>query len=170
MSDVDVMLNLREAFKAKEATFAHKRWATEEEALILYTLVKDNRFQHVVEIGTANGWTAAWFGVAGANVHTFDLVDRQKMYLDDLFPFKTLQDKIHFVCGASPAILTGNIPSPRYPGNTLFFIDGDHTHGPALADFNAVMEFAQSGDVIAQHDAIGEVGSRRVWERTIAIN
>lgn len=166
MSDVDTMRGLREAFKAKEDVFAHKRWATEEEAEILYTLVKQNNIGRVVEVGTANGWTAAWFALAGAQVYTFDMVDRPKMYLDSLFPFPELASRIHFQEIPSPQCLVSVFP---YMGVTLYFVDGDHTFAGAKRDVDAVMAIAKTGDWVAQHDATGEVGSRRVWQQTVAL-
>lgn len=167
MQKIETMRGLREAFKAKENVFAHKRWATEEEGELLYNLTIQNQTARVVEIGTANGWTAAWFSLAGAEVYTFDMIDRPKMYLDSLFPYSEVVEHIHFTCATSPDCLKLLTPSDK---KTLWFIDALHTDEATMTDFRAVMEVAKSGDVIVQHDTIGEVGSARTWRKTVAMN
>lgn len=161
---IEKMKSLREGFKVKQHIFAHKRWATEEECEILYNIVKEGSIKRVVEIGTANGWTAAWFALAGATVYTFDLIDRPKMYLDDLFPFPELAKNIHFQAVPSPECLT---LVPKSEDKTLWFIDADHTYAAVLKDYEAVKDHCKPGDYIAQHDAGAEVGSKRVWGQTI---
>lgn len=170
MTHIERMRLVRDEFRLREATddkFQTKRWATVEEAELLYTLTCDNNIQRVVEIGTANGWTAAWFALAGATVYTFDVSPRPKMYLDSAFPFPDLVEFIKFQLIPSPACIQ---TLPHYSAPTLWFIDADHTYTPAKADFDAVRAVARPRDFIVQHDATGERGSARVWAETVALN
>lgn len=167
MDKIQVMRGLREAYKAKEAIFAHKRWATEDEGEILYNIATENHITRVVEIGTANGWTAAWFALAGADVLTFDIVSRPKMYLDSLFPYPQLVSQIKFTQCASPRCLE---EVPPYTKPTLYFIDADHSYNAAKVDHDAVVAVAKPGDLIAHHDVGAEVGSARLWAELVAAN
>lgn len=169
MTDTEKLRSLREIVKDKELekVFGHKRWATEEEADILYDLTKANGIGRVVEVGTANGWTASWFALAGAEVFTFDLIDRPKIYLADIFPLKELASRIHFQAIPSPEcfnhIQTSDV-------KTLWFIDALHKYEPVKADLEAVLKVCRSGDYIVQHDVTGEAGSAAVWEETQKMN
>lgn len=167
MNKIERMRTVRDEFRLRESrndTFQTQRWATVEEAELLYNLTIENHIRRVVEIGTANGWTAAWFSLAGAEVYTFDASDRPKMYLDGGFPFPEVAKYIHFAKNPSPGALS---TLPPHVSPTLWFIDANHEYAPARADCDAVLKLAKSGDVVVQHDATGEPGSARVWMETV---
>ena len=69
-------------------------------------------------------------------------------------------------------IMAKAVPSPECfeglvvpPGKTLFFVDGDHTEEAVENDIKLVEERMWAGDIMAVHDATGEIGPRRAWKR-----
>ena len=142
------------------------RWATPEEGRVLFDLVTRQKIGLVCEIGTANGWTACWSALAGADVLTFDTVNRPKVYEDKSFPFPALKNKIFFTNVGSPQCASLIKQAPRDDSPFLFFIDGDHSDAGLTVDFEALKPQFRTGDLIVFHDTKkSEIGVYRFWKR-----
>ena len=142
------------------------RWATEEEARLLYAFVKDYSIGTVFEIGTANGWTASWMALAGARVYTYDIVDRAKVYEHIAFPVPALVSSIVFTKLGSPECVEDMKLRPLLSGPVLFFIDGDHSTSGVMRDFEAIKPLFKDNDVIVFHDTKKSCsGVYKMWKR-----
>lgn len=124
-----------------------RSWATLDEANILCEHIINHKITTVIEIGTANGFTAACMASTGIKVLTFDLVDTPKMYQDE----PELCALIDFKAIPSPECFQFfNLPK----GPVLFFVDGPNENGAREADFKRCQEIARPGDIIAMHDIV----------------
>lgn len=160
MSDIAKLRSVRDEFK-KNFDYKVSRWAVEDEGEAMYWLVKDKKIAQVIEIGTANGWTASWFALAGVDVWTFDIADRPKVYLDPKFPLPDLKSRIRFSNIKSPDCVQSFPFRPE--GKVLYFIDALHTQAATMEDFKAVQKVAKVGDYVLLHDTKTEVGTARAW-------
>jgi hypothetical protein len=163
---VELMKTLRPVFEYVGSPYKVARWATEEECELLYTIICKDQVKNVVEIGTANGWTACWMACSGTPVLTFDAHERQKIYLDSRFPMPELKE----------LITAKVIPSPecfqdfeRPEGKVLWFIDGGHETTYVQADFYGIKPYLKDGDIIIFHDSrfhrsVPSVVSREVMQ------
>lgn len=141
------------------------RWAQVEEGQVLFDAVKSSGAKQFIEIGTANGWTACWAAVAGAEVYTFDISDRAKVYTDAFFPLPELQTRIHAYCIGSPECIERIKELPRI-GVTVWFIDGDHSREGVTRDFEAIKPLLKPGDKVIFHDIKkGTIGVYRFWKQ-----
>ena len=142
--------------------YRQQRWSTDQEAEMLHTLTWDHKVKNVVEIGTGYGFLTVCFAHAGANVQTFDCTDRPKVWDHAEWPWPELNAKIIAKAVPSPECFEGLVVPP---GKTLFFVDGDHTEAAVENDIKLVEERMWAGDIMAVHDATGEIGPRRAWKR-----
>lgn len=128
--------------------FKTARWSTFEEVEILLQIAEP--YDHVIECGTANGWSAAWFAQAGKTVTTFDRFRRPYIW-DHFNGLKHLTNKITCVTGQFyEAVLPYRRKEP-----TMYFIDGDHRFTPTRRDFMAVKD---SPGIFVFHDSGKEPG------------
>jgi hypothetical protein len=107
-------------------------------------------YEYVVEAGTANGWSAAWFAQAGKKVITFD-PHRRPLLWEHCNGLKHLTDKITPVTGMFHEEV---VPYLR-DEPTLYFLDGDHRHTGIRRDFKVVKD--QKG-LFVFHDSNCERG------------
>ena len=142
--------------------YRQQRWSTDEEALMLHNLTRTYEVKNVVEIGTGYGFLSVCFAHAGATVQTFDRTDRPKVWTHENWPWPELNAKIIAKAIPSPECFEGLVVPP---GRTLFFVDGDHTEAAVEYDIERVEVRMAPGDIMAVHDATGEVGPRRAWRR-----
>jgi predicted O-methyltransferase YrrM len=158
--------NLSKVFTTLRTQYDDKgRWAQIEEGQVLFDAVKSTGAKVFFEIGTANGWTACWAALAGADVYTFDIVDRAKVYNDPEFPLPELKERIHFTTLGSPECIEIMKTIPRN-GIVVWFIDGDHSREGVTRDFNAVKPLLQPGDKVIFHDTNKNIiGVYRFWKQ-----
>lgn len=159
------MNNLSEVFITLKFRYDNKgRWAQVEEGQVLFDAIQSTSAKLFIEIGTANGWTACWAALAGAEVHTFDIADRAKVYADSKFPLPELVHRIHAYQIGSPECVETMKTIPR-TGTVVWFIDGDHSREGVTRDFEAVKPLLEPGDRVIFHDTKkGELGVYRFWK------
>ncbi len=141
------------------------RWVNEEEGEILGNVVSKSGATVFYESGTANGISACWVAQAcpDIEIHTFDPVDRLKVWDYDNVDFSHLTGNIQwhqekFADGLDKIFKEG--------AKSAFFIDGDHSSGGLTEDWNAIKDKIKEGDVVVFHDLnIGAV--QRFWARNI---
>jgi len=144
--------------------YRQQRWSTDQEASLLHDITLSYQVKNVVEIGTGYGFLTVCFAHAGAAVQTFDLTDRAKVWDHAEWPWAELNAKIIAKAVPSPRCFEGLVVPP---GRTLFFVDGDHTEVAVENDIKLVEERMWAGDIMAVHDATGEIGPRRAWKRFV---
>jgi len=135
------------------------RWMTEEESDLMRLLVKQHDIKYVVEIGTANGYSALHFAIAGATVHTHDIVDRPKLW--DKPELQHLKKNITFYCNAFTSIA---LPTSE---NVLYFIDGDHSIDAIKKDYDNVLKQLKYKDIVVFHDTLSGDRQHKYWKRLI---
>ncbi len=134
---------------------ARKRWVTLEEAHLLADIVEEEAPDHIFESGTANGYSAAWLGLSGVPVTTYDPCPRVKVWGTTAPAHITyVQDKFSSMVEAAKAV----------EGKKLFFIDGNHRSSGVSEDVTAIREVIKPGDVIVFHD-LNSAKVVRFWHR-----
>lgn len=137
-------------------------WISDREADVLFSNAKG--FPLAFESGTAHGFSACVLAAAGAhNVHTFDIVNRIKVW--DHADLSPLPERIY--CHTSPFawgidVLLESFANPRE--SAIFFIDGDHKRASVINEWNTIKPFLQPGDRILFHD-LNMSGPRKFWGR-----
>ncbi len=155
MGNIEDLLDKRAM--VREGTYKLARWASEEEAQILYANVIEYRPDLIVECGTANGWTIAWMAAAALSlgkkieVITVDISNRPKFYIDPA---------VEYVVGDF-SLIASDILEPRQDISKLIFLDGDHSYNGVRRDWDSICSYIKSGDVVLFHDSKGERGVRR---------
>ena len=109
------------------------RWCTVLEAEILRSIA--SHYKYVLEIGTANGYSAIAMAQSGAMVHTFDPVNRPKIW-EDITEGLELLDLTYFDYIPTFESECGYID---VADDLLIFIDGDHSQEAVKND----IQFAQ---------------------------
>lgn len=137
-----------------------KIWAADEEAQILFDYIKNYNIETVIEIGTAQGFTASCMALAGATVWTFDIEDRPKLWDLGAFPAPELRERITFKQIPSPDLFA-TLVLPATP--VLFFIDGDHSRAGCQQDYDEVMKVTRPGDFIFLHGVCSYRTVGRIW-------
>lgn len=118
---------------ADESKYKFARWTPPEVLDVIINTCKDKHINSIVESGTANGWSAAYFSSEGFNVWTYDPVDRPKIYRDPNFKYD-LKGQIYFF----------NMPFEQrtkqlYKGSSVcYYIDGDHGRASVTNDFKSL--------------------------------
>jgi hypothetical protein len=128
--------------------FKRARWSTIKEVEILVELAAP--YEQVLESGTANGWSAAWFATTGKKVTTFDPHKRLLLW-DHFMGIEGLSDKITCVTGKFAGSVLPYLPSEP----AMYFFDGGHRYASVREDFLAVKE--QEG-LFVFHDSKSEFG------------
>jgi len=138
------------------------RWVTNEEGTKLYEIALAGKFAYGIECGTANGVSACFMATAGLIVHTFDIVDRAKIWEKELVHLKP-----NIVSYTEPFEneVQGIVESLNRDGPILFFIDGDHSTSGIYRDWNAVKPLLIRGDNIVFHDIRSAAPVARFWSR-----
>ncbi len=139
--------------EADQTIFKRSRWMTVEEGYALFLLLQLYDIRTYIECGTANGYSALWAaaaleGVEGAEIHTWDIVDRPKVW-HSVEALKPLGAAVQF--HLRPFDDWPRMVTPKGP--TLFFVDGGHKWREVLADWKTIEGRAKPGDVIVFHDA-----------------
>lgn len=137
---------------------------------MLFTVAQTEKVSQVYESGTANGFSTLWLAAAlrqqglgpvsselirrggeeTTRVHTFDPVDRKKLWTAR--PYGTLAPYITY---HQEPFDEGIYKLPlEHRGLTpaLFFIDGDHNYHGMKKDVQAMLNAVSPGDVIVFHD------------------
>ncbi len=140
-----------EMFEPGKKLFKKQRWVTPEEGGLLLSIVEEEAPDHIFEVGTANGYSASWMGLGGCPITTYDIVERAKVWGDDIPP--------HITCVVSKF---RDISPPE--GKLLFFIDGHHTDVAVRGDLEEVLAIIKPGDVIVLHDA-NDRAPKRFYQR-----
>ena len=121
------------------------------EAYALYSLIRENNFQNILDIGTGKGFSSLIFAkalqknnLAPAQIDTIDI---NKNYEIELFKKFELDFLITFHKGKSSQIL------PMLNKNyDMALIDGEHTYQQTKEDFINIYPKVKVGGVIAFHD------------------
>ena len=149
---LDLLFNLPKSPHAI-GTFKVHRWATPAEGMALYTLLQAHEIRSYIECGTANGYTASWAAAAlrdvkGAQLHTWDIEERPKVWqkFPELVPLGATVR-----CHVKP--FHEGVASAFAPGPRLFFIDGHHTRRAVRRDWSSIQSLLEPGDVVVFHDA-----------------
>lgn len=146
------------------------RWITVQEAEVLNDLLWKEQPDIYFESGTANGFSACVAAEAIGwkapipNIHTWDPVDRPKIWEDP----QLVNAKLSIVFHNEP--FDQGVQRVLRDGKTVFFIDGDHRWHVAREDIRGVLAVAQPGDVLLLHDVSedygGLIGRFRAFEET----
>lgn len=160
--DNQLRLELRALRNQPHDEFNTGRWLDLEEADIICACIETLRIRQVVEIGTANGFSASCFALTSCdNVITYDPVNRPKVW--DLPRFKEIGENITFINAEFPTEL-GSFYNRR-----LFFIDGDHSNTGVMKDWLNVLNVMGKEDVVFFHDVLAlnseDKGVNRLWQR-----
>jgi len=114
-------------------------------------LCRTNHIVDCVESGTANGYSACWLasGCEGT-VYTFDPVDRLKVYQDADYPeLHKYSSRIVY----TPSPFVRGVPFlPILHVPVLYFIDGEHSAGQVLSDFESLLPRLSKGDFFVFDD------------------
>lgn len=159
-------MNLRDQlYKLRSITdvkvYGQKRWVTEDEGEILYTIIKSIDAQSFIECGTANGYSALWAALAlpkEGRVYTFDPVPRPKLWEDLKLGFAELRDKIIYFQEEFQT-LKWDPPRPA-----VVFIDGDHHSESVLKDWRIIEPNLWSFDKVVFHD-LKSSKVKRAWDK-----
>lgn len=160
-SAIEALKNLRDNPSEK---WKLARWATNDELMALYFLVQEHWVSTVIESGTANGFTATGMALAMRDikryedfeVHTWDPYDRDKVWNWEPFTELTKDKHIIYHQDSFSADLHNKIEwirRGRCYGDTLFFIDGDHSEEEFKKDWGVVKPLMAEGDIAVFHDA-----------------
>ena len=132
-------------------TERYRGWSDRREYPILFSLPRIYGVSNVVESGTCNGCSAlvmAYNLPQSGKVYTYDIVDKPQVYVGTDLESKIVRtvDPLGFqrILGAIPPL----------EGETMFFIDGDHSKEGVEKDISTVKRLAVRGDVIVFHDTI----------------
>ena len=126
---------------------------TQEEILLLYSVIRTGRVQTVLECGTHFGMSTIWAATAleenGAEgkVYTFDGLDRPFLYKG-----MDIEDRIVFRRGPFEHLVGDAIARYNPPHPWFVFIDGAWRYDPNKAYFDAVEPHLQDGDYVMWHD------------------
>lgn len=126
------------------------RWISAEEGAVIAKICEKNDIDFFVESGTASGYSACWAATVCKEVHTFDPVDRAKVYEEKAFGFQQLGGTIQYY-------EEGFIPKAAevaagLDGNIAFFLDGDRAHVGRQKDWESIQHLVKEGDIVIQHD------------------
>jgi predicted O-methyltransferase YrrM len=143
------------------------RAVTDDESLMIYTLIQAHRIDRVVECGTANGYSTCWLALAlldmqrgEPEVHTWDVEDRPKTWDVEEVNHgreefqKNYKDIITFHHSSFSDTLLDTF-TPDENKRTAYFIDGDHSKGMFARDWKTVEPLLNKGDLVIFHDALG---------------
>lgn len=145
-----------------EGKYRRDRWPTDDEAKELYFRIKENKINTAFEVGTANGFTAACMALAGAQVYTFDVLDRAKIYQSKMFEAQVIARRIHFKEIPTPdCFLHMTLPE----GKTLFYLNGDHSQTGAMANLENAVKIARPGDRVYLQGVLRERNLSKVWSK-----
>jgi predicted O-methyltransferase YrrM len=117
------------------------------------------------ESGTANGISACWAAVQDRHIeiHTFDPINRVKIWDYDNTDLSDLTPNIHFhqerFSDGLERVYTPNQKS-------IFFLDGDHSGEGVKEDWEAVEKVMSPGDTVIFHDLNIEA-IHRFWLRRV---
>lgn len=116
-----------------ESKYKIARWTPPEVLDSIIKECKDRRINSIVESGTANGWSAAYFASEGFNVWTYDPVDRPKIYKDPEFKYD-LKGQIYFF-----NMMFEQRTKQLYKGSAVcYYIDGYHGQTAIMNDFKSL--------------------------------
>lgn len=136
---------LAEKIRKEFPKLKQSRWITNEEAQVLLDLIEDQGFGLVYESGTANGFSARLMAETGAEVHTYDPVDRPQVWS------RNIHSTLNISCYREEFENVRSVLEER-EDKALFFIDGEHSYGGCSRDWLAVEPFLRKGDVVVFHD------------------
>lgn len=144
----------------------HVTWQTQQvhtELLSLQYLLADTELKLVLELGTAEGGTAALWAMMLEADGSVISVDSKKR-ADRLYKGTYLDDKIIEVYGNTHEEATRDVVTKILNGNKIdfLFVDADHTHNGVEADFMDYSKFVKPGGIIAFHDSARMV--RAFWD------
>ncbi len=119
-------------------------------AWFLYSVARNIKAVNILEIGTANGYTALYLA-RPESVKRVVTVDRDESNsLRDNLTLFDKERKIHFIQSDSRKV---NIPYDRF-GVDLAFIDGNHTYPFVRSDLKMIIPLVRSGGFIVLHDTV----------------
>lgn len=128
------------------------RWISKEEGEILHNIVKISTAKSIFESGTAYGFSSACLvsGKEGIHLHTFDLVDKPKIW--DYPPLKVEKYKNRIHCHIAPFDEGIGQYLQERDGPSVFFIDGDHSRIGVTKDWRSIEHYLKEEDIVIFHD------------------
>ena len=146
--------------------FKVARFITDKEADVLFSNARG--FSLAFESGTAHGFSGCILSAAGAEVYTFDIVCRPKIW--EHIDMSPLPDKINIhIQPFNVGVIAQLEKFAISRKNAIFFIDGDHKRESVINDWNAIKTFLIPGDCVIFHD-LNEKGPRKFWGRLTSKN
>jgi predicted O-methyltransferase YrrM len=132
------------------------RWISDDEGKILQKLVQTREVKYCFESGTFNGWSALWMAHGGAQVDTFDIVDRVKLW--DKFTFRNEFAKITFHNCRFDEMPTTLLQVPEGP--KMIFQDGEKSARSLEKEFQLVQPYMEPGDILIVHETEAPIVGR----------
>ena len=147
-----VLLLLSERAKWEAVDLVY--WATDAEAIILFSEVVACNPEVILECGTANGWTAAWMDLALEQLQSHTII-----HTFDIEPRAHISDSTRIIYSDTP-FHKGVVPIMEDVGELrkLVFIDGNHVQAQVYKDYEVIVPYLKKDDVVIIHDTIGELG------------
>tara|TARA_Y100000034_G_scaffold20580_1_gene23549 strand:- start:6749 stop:7477 length:729 start_codon:yes stop_codon:yes gene_type:complete len=127
------------------------------EAQTLYSIIRENKYKNIIDIGTGPGFSAMYFAQALKDEHIEDgKVETIDITLNEvpvnLINKFDLNDFVSFNNGSSTDIL----PSFKFRSDVQYWdfvlIDGEHSYEQSKIDFENAYELIRTGGCIAFHD------------------
>lgn len=159
------LIGFRESSFHKDL-YKRERWITSTEATILYALLQEHKITRYVEAGTANGFSSsvALLAIkdsgASPDIHTWDIVDRPKIWQETDFPMLGTYASSGLVnTYVEPfAENVNKVRSLPFVLRRAFFIDADHKRKSVRKDWKAVKRLLTAKDLVIFHDIIAYEG------------
>lgn len=124
------------------------RWVNLKEAALLQEKIAGTEIYF--ESGTANGFSALVASEVVRQVHTFDPINRLKIWELRKDVPKELRKRICFhqeKFEESQSLIKFSVGLKK-----SFFIDGDHGYLHVIRDFNTIEPYLNKGDIVVFHD------------------
>ena len=139
------------------------------EAQALYSIIRNNKYEDIIDVGTGPGFSAMYFAQAlkdegiESKVQTIDTGPNISMTTGVLKEF-SLEGYVNFIVGSSTDVL----PSFKPESYDFVLIDGEHSYEQTKIDFENSYKLLRPGGCIAFHDVYprpeNSPGSRNVVE------
>ena len=137
------------------------------EAQTLYSIIRENKYKNIIDIGTGPGFSCLYLAQAlkderiDGKVTTFDITPKPEA--EELIKQFELNDYVDFVLGDSKEQIPLKMKTQTFD---FVLIDGEHSYEQTKADLECVIQQLKPGGCIAFHDVYSRPknspGSRNV--------
>lgn len=131
---------------------------------LFYRVAKYYHCNHIVELGTSLGTTAAYMSLSssGCKVTTFEGAERVADIAEDFFGSAGLKN-ISLVRGSFDETLPGFLDKTE--NIDLLFVDGNHRQAPTVKYFELFMEKADNDSIFIFDDIRWSAEMERAWQQ-----